>query len=367
MPKLIYCLGLFLAVASPGAAATLQVGPGYTYATLAAAVSASSAGDTILMHGGPDGYTYTDQVATIGKALTITGVNDGFGLPTFNQTPGTELSNFKGYLVVRADVTLSNLVFENAAITDGNGGNAAGIRQEAGNLTVLDSQFINNQNGILSTPGVDGTGSLTVIGSLFSGNGSGTGLTHAIYANRLASLTVNNGVFTGTNIGHDIKSRAANNFINGNSLDDGVTGTTSYAIDLPNGGNATIANNTITQGNNTNNGTMIAYGSEGLIWGSNAASITGNSFTNFKLSGQTVGVKNFADSGTNLSVTGNNFCGLVYDVQGPATVSGNTSSPGPCNIPAPPLGLAWAAGLALLGLVRRGVLIPAVKSFERGC
>ena len=262
MPKLIYCLGLFLAVASPGAAATLQVGPGYTYATLAAAVSASSAGDTILMHGGPDGYTYTDQVATIGKALTITGVNDGFGLPTFNQTPGTELSNFKGYLVVRADVTLSNLVFENAAITDGNGGNAAGIRQEAGNLTVLDSQFINNQNGILSTPGVDGTGSLTVIGSLFSGNGSGTGLTHAIYANRLASLTVNNGVFTGTNIGHDIKSRAANNFINGNSLDDGVTGTTSYAIDLPNGGNATIANNTITQGNNTNNGTMIAYGSE---------------------------------------------------------------------------------------------------------
>jgi hypothetical protein len=359
MRKLLSCLSLILAMASPVMAVTLQVGPGYTYATLAAAATAASAGDTILMHGGPAGYTYTDQVATITKALTITGVNDGFGLPTFNQTPGTESPNYKGYLIIQADVTLTNLIFQNAAITEGNGGNAAGIRQESGNLTVVDSQFINNQNGILSTPGVDNTGSLTVIGSLFSGNGSGTGYTHAIYANRLASLTVNNGIFTGTNIGHDIKSRAANNFISGNSLDDGVTGTTSYAIDLPNGGNATIRNNTITQGNNTDNWTMIAYGSEGLIWASNTASITGNTFTNFNPGDQTVGVKNFADSGTNLSVTGNTFCGLAYDVQGPASVSGNTSSAGPCAIPAPPLGLAWAAGIALCGLIQRGRLSPA--------
>ena len=57
--------------------------------------------------------------------------------------------------------------------------------------------------------------------------------------------------FQGTLVGHDIKSRAALTTVTGNTLDDGVTGTTSYAIDISNGGVATITSNTITQGADT--------------------------------------------------------------------------------------------------------------------
>jgi len=338
----------------PATATVLNVGPvGYPFTTLSAAVSAASAGDTILLHGGPAGYAYTDQVATINKALTITGVDDGNGYPIFTQTPGTELPRYKGYLIVQADTTVSNITFQNAAISEANGGNAAGIRHEAGNLTVLNSQFINNQDGILSTPSPNGVYNLYVNNSVFTGNGSGTGQTHALYANRLAELRVTNSIFTGTNIGHDIKSRAANSVITGNFLGDGDTGTTSYAIDLSNGGDATISGNTIVQGEDTDNWTMISYGSEGLIWPSNNASITGNTFRNSNPGDQTTGIMNFASSGTNLYVANNSFCGLVYDVQGPATLSGNTSSPGPCSIPVPPLNLAWLFALLLLGFVRR--------------
>jgi hypothetical protein len=343
----------------PVAATVLQVGPGQTYATLAAANAAASAGDTIDVHGGPAGYQYLDQSATVSKALTITGVDDGSGLPVFNLTPGTQMPGLKGFLVVQADALVSNLVFKNAFI-DGDhntypGGNAAGIRQEAGNLTVQNVSFIGNQNGILATPGTPNTGTLTILNSTFVNNGSGDGYTHAIYANQLSQVTVSNTSFQGTKAGHDVKSRAAETIVTNSTLDDGVTGTASYAIDLSNGGNGTISGNLIVQGPNTQNPVMVAYGAEGLIWSSNTVSITGNSFVNFRDFGTTTGVRNFQSSGADLSITGNSFCGLTQDVSGPATASGNTSSPGPCSLPAPPLGLAWAGALLVLGLLGRRV------------
>ena len=76
----------------------------------------------------------------------------------------------------------------------------------------------------------NGTGSLLVINSLFENNGvasgSESGFDHALYATQLASVTVENSNFQGTQVGHDIKSRAATTVITGNTLDDGVTGTT---------------------------------------------------------------------------------------------------------------------------------------------
>ncbi len=326
----------------------LNVGIGQTYATLAAAIASASGGDTINVQAG----TYTDQVATINKPLTIVGVG---GMPVFTAT--ANLSNGKGFLVVDADVTIDNISFSNAQVTDLNG---AGIRYEAGAMIVRNSQFIGNQNGILATPFTAGTGSVLVEGSIFTGNGitsgPGSGLAHAIYATQLALLTIQNSIFQDTRIGHDIKSRAAATVVTGNMLEVGVTGTASYAIDVANGGAATVTGNTITQGPNTDNWAMLAYAAEGLAWTDNALLVEGNLFAN-TLTGTSIGVYNHA-SGITAQVVCNAFNGLSQPVVGPADLQNNViNSPLPAcastAVPEPAPSMPLLAGCLGLLLLRR--------------
>lgn len=331
---------------TPAEATVLNVGAGQTYGTLADAVAAASAGDTIDVHAG----TYTDQSAIINVPLTIQGVD---GMPVFTAT--TNIGNGKGFLVINASTTIGNIEFRNAQVADGNG---AGIRYQAGNLTVLNSSFIDNQDGILATPIVKGTGSLLVDNSMFQNNGvasgSERGFDHALYATELASVTVENSNFQGTLVGHDIKSRAANTVVTGNILDDGVTGTTSYAIDIPNGGIATITGNTITQGPNTQNRRMIAYAAEGLIYPDNALDVSGNTFLN-SLPDGAIGIANFA-TGVVAQVSCNAFHNLPTPVSGSANLQNNVMK-GPlpaCAVPEPSsLALLVPAAATLLARRRR--------------
>jgi hypothetical protein len=76
-----------------------------------------------------------------------------------------------------------------------------------------------------------------------------------------------------------VKSRAENNTITGNRIFDNQ-GTSSYSIDLPNGGNAVIANNTVEQGANGQNGIILAYGEEGNLHAGTNVSLTGNTVVN---------------------------------------------------------------------------------------
>jgi hypothetical protein len=345
---LLACLALVSLVLyrTPAEATVLNVGAGQTYGTIADAVGAASAGDTIDVHAG----TYTDQSAIINVPLTIQGVG---GVPVFVAT--TNISNGKGFLVINATTTIGNIEFRNAQVADGNG---AGIRYQAGNLIVLNSSFIGNQDGILATPTVDKTGSLLVINSVFQNNGaasgSESGFDHALYATQLASVTVEYSNFQGTQVGHDIKSRAANTVITGNTLDDGVTGTTSYAIDVSNGGIATITGNTITQGPNTQHGRMIAYAAEGLIYANNALEIRGNTFVN-RLPVGAVGVANFATSVV-AQVSCNAFDNLPTPVLGSADLHNNVvNGPLPvCAVPEPSsLALLVPAAAMLLAKQRR--------------
>jgi hypothetical protein len=331
----------------PAEATVLNVGAGQTYGTIADAVAAASAGDTIDVHTG----TYTDQSAIINVPLTIQGVG---GMPVFTAT--TNISNGKGFLVVNASTTIGNIEFRNAQVADGNG---AGIRYQAGNLIVVNSSFIGNQDGILATPTVNGTGSLLVINSLFQNNGaasgSESGFDHALYATQLASVTVENSNFQGTQVGHDIKSRAAITVVTGNILDDGVTGSTSYAIDVPNGGIATIIGNTITQGPNTQNRRMIAYAAEGVTYADNVLDVRGNTFLNSLPLGA-VGVANFA-TGVVAQVSCNAFDNLRTPVLGSANLQDNVvNGPLPaCAVPEPSsLALLVPAATMLLARQRRG-------------
>lgn len=337
---LLLALAVAAGASRPAAGAVLDVGVGQAYATIGAAVAAAQAGDTIDIFGG----TYTDQSAIINVPLTIQGVD---GTPVFTAT--TDLSNGKAFLIVNASTTIDNIAFENATDSSANG---AGIRYQSGDLIVSNSTFQSDQDGILATPFVAKTGSVLVENSTFLDDGIASGPyaggAHGIYATDVASLTVEDSVFSGTQAGHDIKSRAVTTLVSGNTLDDGVTGTTSYAVDISNGGNATIIGNTITQGPNTQNESMVAYDTEGLLYADNSLLVEGNSFSN-TLQGLSIGVYNH-DAALTADITCNAFDGLSEPVVGPARLTGNAiNGPLPaCPAPEPSTAALLLSGMLLL-------------------
>jgi len=262
-------VGAALAWAAPSKAAELYVGPGRVLETLRAGVAAARPNDRIVLDAG----VYLDDVVTIDKPLTIEGAGRGAVLRITKP-----ISNRKGILVVNANVTVRKITFEGAHVTNVDGKNGAGIRHQAGHLTVDTCVFSNNQNGILANANKDAT--VTIRRSAFLGNGGGDGYTHGIYINAVARLMVSDSSFAGTKVGHDIKSRAYKTIIEDTVLDDGVSGTPSYAVDLPNGGEAILKRIRVTQGQRTSNTSMIAYGAEGNLHTESSLTITDSAFVN---------------------------------------------------------------------------------------
>ena len=184
----------------------------------------------------------------------------------------------KGIFVVKgANTTISNLVFENATVPDQNG---AGIRVEAPGLIVRHSTFNNNENGILAAIGIGGV--ITIDSSRFDGNGKcNPSCAHGIYISDIDKLIVSRSVFLNTHQGHHIKSRALTTVVESSVIDDGATGDSSYLVDLPNGGNLRLRNNTIIKGTNAaNHSTMVTIGEEGATHPSQRILIDHNRFTN---------------------------------------------------------------------------------------
>lgn len=273
----------------PASAPVITVGPGGQYQTISAAVAAADANASIssvidVMPG-----TYTNDFPLVTRPMTIE-VNPAFaGQPVILQA--TEpLPNEKGIILTTASLTVNGLTFTGAQIDDSLGGNGAGIRVEmtgSGSLTVLNSAFIGNQEGILTDPNPNAT--FTIVNSQFKNNGNpdGSGQEHGIYIGIAASLSVSNSLFCGELYGHNIKSRAAVTLVAQNTLYAGQAdpaigcnaGSTSFEIDLPNGGVATISGNQILQGDAAQNHNMIAYGEEGFLYTGNSLMVTGNSFT----------------------------------------------------------------------------------------
>ncbi len=263
-------------------AADVNVGPGRTYQTLAAGVAAAKAGDRVLLDAG----TYMDDTAIISVPLTIEGQGAGATLRM-----STLLANHKGILITRTSTTVRNITFDGARIAQDDGNNGAGIRAEGGSLTVENCIFINNQDGMLvnAIPGA----TVTVNNSVFNANGANDGLSHGMYINEVAELTVTGSTFDGTKGGHNIKSRALVTTVSNSTLDDGVTGTTSYALDFPNGGVVTVNNVKVNQGSRSVNGAMIAYGAEGNLKILNSLTVSDSTFTNQLRAPSAAAVYNF--------------------------------------------------------------------------
>ena len=297
----------------------LTVGTGEEFATLAQAAAVAPDGSLILVDAG----TYTNDFATVTTKITIEGVG---GMANFVATEPPP--NFKGILTVDNNVTIENCGFSGCSIPDEEGGNGAGIRYEGGQMVLENDSFSNNQNGILGAPVISGlTNTVTVDHCLFEDNGSGSGYTHNFYMGAVSDVTFTNNVSEGAVIGHEFKSRALANDIQNNVFMDGPTGTASYEIDLPDGGQDTITNNYIEKGPNGSNEAMVHFGGEGIPYAGSSLLVSGNEFANDYGSGDVAVLNQTAISAT---ITGNQFDDIPATsiCQGPATETASVDGDG---------------------------------------
>jgi hypothetical protein len=258
--------------------------------------------------------TYTNDFATINTKITIQGVGGMVNLVATVPPP-----NGKAILVTNTDLTLDNIIFSGAKVADGNG---AGIRYQGGNLTINDCYFHDNQDGLLAAS--NPSGSITINNSEFAHNGTGDGFTHNLYVNKVGTLTINGSYFHDAVVGHEIKSRALNTIIENSRIFDGPTGTASYSIDLPNGGNATITNNIIEQGPKSQNPAIIHVGGASPIYAGSNVQISNNVIVNDLHVGSARAVLNKLS--VPVTFANNEVYWLTSSqiASGPASVSGTT-------------------------------------------
>ncbi len=291
-PFIIFGAFLAMTATEAHADAILTVGAsGADYTTLSAAARFADHQSgfyyTIEIYPG----TYVNDFSVVTVPMSIEAAGGGPVILDAMEPP----TNHKAIITTSASTVIIGLTLENAQVSPSDGSNGAGIRDQAGtsSLVVMNSTFENNQDGILAD--ADATNNVSISGSSFISDGfdagSGacpsSGCDHAIYIGAVNSLNVTDSSFCGTHVGHDIKSRAAMTRITDNQLYDGAAdsmincpvGSTSYAIDLANGGAGRISGNQIIQGPNTENSIMIAYGEEGLVYAENSLLVSDNIFT----------------------------------------------------------------------------------------
>ncbi len=162
----------------------------------------------------------------------------------------------KGFLKTQPGVSLyvENFEFFGA---DSGSNNGAGIRHQGQDLTVVNSFFHDNEQGILSTGSP--TGTIYLSGIEFARNGFQDGRSHGIYINQADNLVVVDSNFYDQVVGHHIKSLAASNTWVVNTILDDAGGTSSYAIDVTLGGNLYVTGSTITQDATSQNPSIINY------------------------------------------------------------------------------------------------------------
>jgi hypothetical protein len=250
----------------PGLGATLRVGPTQTYKMPSEAAVVAKDGDHIEI---APGLYFDCAVWRVGN-LVIEGTGPGVVI-----TDKTCMG--KGLFVISGNnTTVRNLTLTRARVPDMNG---AGIRLDSGSLTVDGVKFINNQNGILG--GSPGT-TVIIRNSDFVKNGfCGDNCAHGIYIEHVDLLRVERSRFFNTQQGHSIKSRALRTEVIGCDIADGPDGTSSYLIDVPNGGALIVSRNSLEKGpKSENQTTAIAIGAEGVTHPTPEISIADNTFRN---------------------------------------------------------------------------------------
>ena len=161
--------------------------------------------------------------------------------------------------------------FVGAAVPDRNG---AGLRLEAGSLTLVDCGFSDNENGVLTSN--DESIELDIVDCDFGPILPREGKTHNLYVGAIGRLSVTGSWFHHGLHGHLLKSRAALNHILYNRLSDEIGGRASYELEFPNGGVAVVMGNLIVQSSTTENPHLISFGAEGASWPRQALYLVNN-------------------------------------------------------------------------------------------
>lgn len=292
--------------ANSGRTLTVSVGGASgTYVDLVAAYAASRSGDTIVIRPG----TYFDDAketplkkswqgtdVSINHDLTIKcmpgaifDARQAYGQNSYYNWSGAG-NVAKGYIEIgqvgvnpnTPNVLIDGCTFLHAGANSYNG---AGVRLTSGNLTIINSTFRWNQDGLLLDPYIPDTGNITLDHDTFDQNGN-YNAGHSMYIGLARYFTLINSSSTNAVYGHAVKSRAANNIIENNVIgdtDSSLTGTghSGAEFDIAELGNTIIKNNKVYKGPLASNPYFILTGiPDGVAWFNTTMTIEDNSFYN---------------------------------------------------------------------------------------
>jgi hypothetical protein len=242
--------------------AILTVGSEKQYATIAAATAAAKAGDTVQVQAG----TYTNDFATTKTGITLTAVGGQVTMvSTSTAAPAAAL------LTVTTDATINGFTFSGMRNAAGTG---AGILVTGGNVTVQNSLFQNNQDGLLAT--ANAATSVTIQGSEFSHNGNNDGFSGNVNAAAIKALTITGSYIHDSLGGDEVKSLATATTISGTRIEDNGSAAL-YAVETPNGGSVTLSGNTIEKGANSTVAASLHFGG-GTVAAGSSLNVSGNTF-----------------------------------------------------------------------------------------
>jgi hypothetical protein len=208
-------------------------------------------GDTVEIDAG----TYHNDYALWKQDnLTLRGVGGMAHLKSKGHIP-----NRKAIWIINGNnVTIENMEFSGASVKDTNG---AGIRHQGGDLTLKNTFFHDNEFSILT--GKRPNANIEIRSSRFWFQRRERRYTHGIYIGEVRRLTLIGNHFKGTDQGHQVKSRALENHIFYNRIEDVEQGNSSRLIDLSNCGLSFVVGNDLHQAKTSENLNAIGYGPEG--------------------------------------------------------------------------------------------------------
>jgi hypothetical protein len=245
-----------------------HVGPTQTYTVPSQVRLLVQDGDTVKIDGG---VYANDACKWVKKNLKFIGLGTGSNRTILQYTG--DIPNGKGIWVFETPGTcdnpyIENVVFDGAQVSDANGGNGAGVRMQAKDITVNNCKFINCQNGILEGNGSVTTSNVMLYNSEFENNGyqlpndpTYSGYEHNIYISASAdTLWVENCYFhRPRGQANSLKTRAQRSFILYNLIDEEATGYGSWEISIAQGGLNIIMGNVIIQGTAGSNHGIVGY------------------------------------------------------------------------------------------------------------
>lgn len=228
-----------------------RVGPNRLLKLPSQASQVAQNGDTIEIDAG----IYDNDYATWHQSgLTIRGAGGMAHLRSKGFIPNGKAI----WIITGGDIYIENITFSGASVADTNG---AGIRHEGGNLHLHNTFFHHNEFSVLT--GAQPDASLNITDSRFWFQQRENRYSHGIYVGALERFSITGSHFLGTDRGHQIKSRARENHILYNRIEDIPQGNSSRLIDLPNCGLSIIMGNDLHQAATTHNVDAIGFGAEG--------------------------------------------------------------------------------------------------------